>query len=54
MAAFSVLPDFGFLTLGETERRRARRERKVGKEQESYPGDFLRLLRLSEADGSES
>jgi hypothetical protein len=27
-----MLPDFGFLTLAETERRRARRERKVGKE----------------------
>ena len=27
MAAFSVLPDFGFLTLAKTERRRARRER---------------------------
>jgi hypothetical protein len=26
MAAFSMLPDFGFLTLAETERRRARRE----------------------------
>ena len=27
MAAFSMLPHFGFFTLAETERRRARRER---------------------------
>src|SRR4030095_7947871 len=30
MAAFSMLPDFGFLTLAETERRRARRAREGG------------------------
>jgi len=30
MTEFTALPDFGFLTLGEAERRRARREQKGG------------------------
>jgi hypothetical protein len=53
MAAFSMLPDFGFLTIAETERRRAPRERKVGKEQ-GILSVALSSAAAPRRDGSES